>query len=704
MSAKADRPRYYPGRTFEDALREEEAASRGISDGSEDPKVNDKLIATRTTFDCGTEASGVEPPLASVNFYKCGYFDDALKLTALHAQANIHSNEKPCACLGGCHAISEIENVKIAETNNIENEPGHSVNQNCETQYHRSTSSAQNNTIVMPRRVQNIWTEAVNLSVFDTLTLVRRQTNVDNVGNDQSIFRTASANDEHKVACRVIPNETKNIPGTAFTHHPSCLAIFILRENTPFPAVYAPTPSIIRFLRDHCSIMEQSLNASASEAKQLWNRQDVLELVAVVQEDAMLLSFALAQLVPTPKHSVERLSFYHQVVVPLEQENKVLRKALNIPSTESPVKIYNPRVVRMYRERLVRDTLESVTTRVICPSCEDTEKKRVSLQRALGKYDMHGRKVTCRSRSQSPNHVAAYATDADSASSAVLSVSGYRSRSVTPTKRKAIRRSQSMDRTDETEISTGGIRRSHFAEIAATHHHCRTKADVFREHRHDRNDADVDLSHQRWQRETVAQINASTKYDPYRRPSRRDVSPSKLDVLTQTNLVTRLHDRCCELRDRRRQECELQKARAKYSSTVVLSKEGIRTMATRLHDEQYERSKTVMERLNAQYLTDLRPQTPRLSPSQQRALPIRLHDQCRAETAENLRKLVEQYRPSQERRCLTKHQQQEMANRLSTAVKKEESSAACGLPSVRGASKTAASSNVVNRPLRKMHF
>lgn len=167
-----------------------------------------------------------------------------------------------------------------------------------------------------------------------------------------------------------------------------------------------------------------------------------------------------------------------------------------------------------------------------------------------------------------------------------------------------------------------------------------------------------------WDTETEAAINARTVYDPY---GRRHDAPSRLDKVTQAHLVSRLHDKSCDQKQRRRAEIEERVMRSLgRQERRVLSPEEEHELGHRLHDQQREYSKKVMTKLKDTYLPVVERRT--LTPDVMKASAVRMHDETMERAKKNLDALVDEYVYSRmpEKKKLDLATQQEMANRLCT--------------------------------------
>jgi hypothetical protein len=166
-----------------------------------------------------------------------------------------------------------------------------------------------------------------------------------------------------------------------------------------------------------------------------------------------------------------------------------------------------------------------------------------------------------------------------------------------------------------------------------------------------------------WDAETEAAINARTVYRAY-----TDFAghPARLDKVTQSHLIARLHDKSVDLKQQHRAQAEDQVSRSLGpQERRVLSADEEHELGVRLHDQQREYSKKVMTKLNEKYL----PEIPRraLTPDVQKASAARMHDETMARAKKNLDALVDQYVHSRmpEKKKLDPDSQKAMAERLS---------------------------------------
>ena len=177
--------------------------------------------------------------------------------------------------------------------------------------------------------------------------------------------------------------------------------------------------------------------------------------------------------------------------------------------------------------------------------------------------------------------------------------------------------------------------------------------------------ADTTHSPLAWELETESAINARSRYDPYKR--RRQAAGRQLDAITQQQLVSRLHDKSVDLRDKRRHDNEEKVLRELgRHERRILTPDEQHDLATRLHDKQREHTQEVKQKLTETYLRPLSPER-HLTPEQQRSMGTRLHDVCMEKTKEDMKKLQDKYIFSKQlpHTRLKKSDQEAMADRLS---------------------------------------
>jgi hypothetical protein len=163
-----------------------------------------------------------------------------------------------------------------------------------------------------------------------------------------------------------------------------------------------------------------------------------------------------------------------------------------------------------------------------------------------------------------------------------------------------------------------------------------------------------------WDMETEAAINARTPYDSR---TRRHKSPNRLDRVTQSQLVTRLHDKSVDSRKLRL--AELASAVGNEGGKLerrVLSGDEEHELGVRLHDRQRVHTREVLDTLKGKYLAVR--EEHKLSMDVQKASAVRMHDATMAKAQENLTKLFDQYVEDLDHRKLSREQQELMADRL----------------------------------------
>ena len=143
-----------------------------------------------------------------------------------------------------------------------------------------------------------------------------------------------------------------------------------------------------------------------------------------------------------------------------------------------------------------------------------------------------------------------------------------------------------------------------------------------------------------WAMETEAARNARTKYTAYRTA---EVGTRQLDSVTQSQLVTRLHDQSVDNRRRRLQECDDKIVRdiGGYERRVLTVEEQVE-LGSRLHDRQNIHSKQVREDLNKTYCAPLFPARS-LSPVQVKESNTRIYNEPVERKQRNMNKLLKEY-------------------------------------------------------------
>lgn len=165
-----------------------------------------------------------------------------------------------------------------------------------------------------------------------------------------------------------------------------------------------------------------------------------------------------------------------------------------------------------------------------------------------------------------------------------------------------------------------------------------------------------------WDTETEAAVNARSKYRAY---GREHEPAPRLDAITQLHLVTRLHDKSVDQKQRTLARIEEQVTRSLgLQERRVLSPDEEHELGARLHDQQREKSKRVSEELKQKYLPALDRRA--LTPDVQKASAKRMHDETMERAKKNLDGLVDKYVTSRmpPSKKLDKESQEAMASRL----------------------------------------
>jgi hypothetical protein len=170
-----------------------------------------------------------------------------------------------------------------------------------------------------------------------------------------------------------------------------------------------------------------------------------------------------------------------------------------------------------------------------------------------------------------------------------------------------------------------------------------------------------------WEQETLAAVNARTKYSPF--VKRHQEGARRLDFVTQQNLVSRLHDQCVDERQRKMllNEEKVLRDLGLYERRVLSTEEQLE-LGARLHDRQRQHTSEMIKKLTAAFHGDASP--PRtLTPSELQESVERIYKQPMEKAKSSHEKLFQMYVLDEEAKYayakLTVEQQAEVATRLS---------------------------------------
>ena len=168
-----------------------------------------------------------------------------------------------------------------------------------------------------------------------------------------------------------------------------------------------------------------------------------------------------------------------------------------------------------------------------------------------------------------------------------------------------------------------------------------------------------------WELETTAAVNARTRYRAYPEHAEENTR-RRLDMVTQQQLVGRLHDLSMDHKRRRLVENEEKLLRELgHHERRVLTPEEQHDLGSRLHDKQREHTQKLREQLKTVYLS---PSPKRqLSKEEQDTSNKRIYYSVLEKTRDDLQHLFEQYVLASDlpKSKLSLDQQQALANRLS---------------------------------------
>ena len=169
-----------------------------------------------------------------------------------------------------------------------------------------------------------------------------------------------------------------------------------------------------------------------------------------------------------------------------------------------------------------------------------------------------------------------------------------------------------------------------------------------------------------WEQETLAAINARTKYSPF--VTRHKGGARKLDLVTQQNLVTRLHDQCVDERQRKMllNEEKILRDLGLYERRV-LSQDEQAELGARLHDRQRVHTAEVLKKLTTEFHGDHSPARV-MTPAEIQQSNERIYTQPLEKAKEAYDKLFHKYVLDEEVKHaygkLSLEKQKEVADRL----------------------------------------